>query len=57
MLYTRMYKCVIAFRYMILGYIIEEKSRREKKKTQKKEDTGARNVVFSNDLWVGRVEK
>ena len=47
---------------------MEERGRREKKerkgKSQKKEDTGARNVrkvvkhyVFSNDLWVGRVEK
>ena len=48
----------------------DEKQRREerrleerKRKSQKKEATGARhvrksrNTVFSNDLWVGRVEK
>ena len=52
-----------------MGRVREEKSREEKKKeikkikSQKKEDPGARkvgksrNTVFSNDLWLRRVEK
>ena len=42
----------------------EEERRSEKRKSQKKEDAGARkgskvakHCVFSNDLWLRRVEK
>jgi hypothetical protein len=52
-----------------MGRVREEKRREEerrskKRKSQKKEDPGARNgrkiakhCVFSNDLWLQRVEK
>jgi hypothetical protein len=35
----------------------EEERRSKKRKSQKKEDPGVGNCVFSNDLWLRRVEK